>query len=141
MANGCLTGAVFLDPTKAFDTVNHTILLQKLSSLGVDDASRAWFFSFLTNRKQVTSCNDVCSEVAPVSIGVAQGSILGPLLFIIYMNDIPDVLKFCHVTLYTDDTVLYLASKSAEDLQRKINADLGHICKCPKPPLVFLFKK
>ena len=69
------------------------------------------------------------SEIAPVSIGVAQGSILGPLLFIIYMNDLPDVLQFCPVTLYADDTVLYLASKSAADLQRKINADLERICK------------
>ena len=56
----------------------------------------------------VTSCNDVCSEIAPVSIGVARSSILGPLLFILYMNDLPDVLQFCHVTLYADDTVLYL---------------------------------
>ena len=99
MDNGCLTGAVFLDLAKAFDTVNHTILLQKLSSCGVDDAAKAWFTSFLTNRKQVISCNDVCSEVASVSIGVAQGFILGPLLFIIYMNDLPDVLQFCRVTI------------------------------------------
>ena len=55
----------------------------------------------------MTNCNDVYSEIAPVSIGVAQGSILGPLLFIIYMNDLPDVLQFCQVTLYADDTVLY----------------------------------
>ena len=65
------------------------------------------------------------TEIAPVSIGVTQSSILGSLLFIIYMSDIPDVLQFCQVTLYADDTVLYLASKSAADLQRKINADLG----------------
>ena len=69
------------------------------------------------------------SEIAPVSFGVAQGSILGPLLFIMYMNDLPDVLQFCQVTLYADDTVLYLASKSAADVQRKINADLGRMCK------------
>ena len=72
----------------------------------------------------MTSCNDICSKVAPVSIGVAQGSVLGPLLFIIYMNDLPDVLRFCQVTLYADDTVLYLASKSTVDLQSEINADL-----------------
>ena len=77
----------------------------------------------------MTNCNDGCSKIAPVSIGVAQGFILGPLLFIIYMNDLPDVLQFCQVTLYADDTVLYLASKSAADLQRKINADLGRMCK------------
>ena len=90
---------------------------------------KAWFTSFFTNRKQVTSCNDVCSKVAPVSIGVAQGSVLGPLLFIIYMNDLPDVLRFCQVTLYADDTVLYLASKSTVDLQSETNADLRRICK------------
>ena len=90
---------------------------------------KAWFTSFFTNRKQVTSCNDVCSKVAPVSIGVAQGSILGPLLFIIYINDLPDVLQFYQVTLNADDTVLYLASKSTVDLQSKIYADLRRICK------------
>ena len=73
----------------------------------------------------MNNCNDACSEIAPVSIGVVQGSILGPLLFIIYMNDLPDVLQFYQVTLYADDTVLYLSSKSAGDFQRKINADLG----------------
>ena len=121
MDNGCLTGAASLDLAKAFDTVNHTILFQKLSNYGVDDAAKAWFTSFLTNRKQVTSCNDVCSKVAPVSIGVAQGCI--------YMNDLPGVLQLCQVTLYADDTVLYLASKSTVDLQSKINADLRRICK------------
>ena len=90
---------------------------------------KAWFTSFYTNRKQVTSCNDVCSKVAPVSIGVAQGSILGPLLFIIYINDLPDVLQFCQVTLNADNTVLYLASKSTVDLQSKIYTDLRRICK------------
>ena len=73
----------------------------------------------------MTNCNDACSEIAPVLIGVAQGFILGPLLFIIYMNDLPDVLQFYQVTTNADDTVLYLSSKSTGDFQRKINADLG----------------
>ena len=129
MDNGCLSGATFLDLAKTFDNVNHTILLQKLSNYGVDDTAKAWFTSFLTNRKQVTSCNDVCSEVASVSIGIAEGSILGLLLFMIYMNDLPHILQFCHVTLYADNTILYLASKSTADLQSKINADLRRIYK------------
>ena len=83
-------------------------LLQKLSSDGVEVTARAWFTSFLTNR------SDHLYEIAPVSIGVAQGSIIGPL-FIIYMNNLPDVLQFCQVSLYADDTVLCLASKSAAD--------------------------
>ena len=100
MDNCCLTGAVFLDISKAFDAVNHSLLLEKLSYLVVEDVARAWFTSFLTNKKQVTSCNDVGSEAACISIGVAQGSILGPMLFIIFVNDLPEALQYCHVTLY-----------------------------------------
>ena len=66
----------------------------------------------------------MCSETASVSIGVAQGSILGPLLFINFMKDLLEALQYCHVTLYADDTVLYFASKSVMDLVSKINADL-----------------
>ena len=128
MDNGFLTGALFLDLAKAFDTVNHLLVNEKLSYLYVDDA---WLTFFRTNKKQVTSCNDVCSEAASISTGVAQGSILGPLLpvFIIFMNDLPETLQYCHVTLYTDETVLYFASKSVMHLESKIDADLGRVCK------------
>ena len=114
--------------TKAFDTVNHSILLRKLSGLGVDDAARDWFNSFLSNRCQVTCCNNAMSDPASISICVAQVSILGPLLFIIYMNDLPDVLDHCSVTLYADDTVLYFASKSITEVESKINSDLSRVC-------------
>ena len=78
---------------------------------------------------QLGTQNNQIYEVAPVSIGVAQGSILGPQLSILYTNWMIYVLQFCHVTLYADDTFLYLVSKSTEDLQSKINADLRRICK------------
>ena len=103
---------MFPELAKAFDTVNHSLVNEKLSYLYVDDAARARFTSFLSNKKQVTSCNDVCSEAASISIGVAQGSILGPLLIIIFMNDLPEALQYCHVTLYADETVPYFASES-----------------------------
>ena len=111
MDKGQLTGAVFIDLTKAFDTVDHSILLSKLCSLGVPITSPAynWFESYLSNRCQVTVCNGTKSSPETVQIGVPQGSILGPLLFTLYINDLPDYLEHCDVTLYTDDTVLFIS--------------------------------
>ena len=128
MDNGTVTGAVFLDLTKAFDTVNHSILSRKLSRFGVDDTAQNWFDSFLSNRNQVTCCGRAQSDPDIVSVGVAQGSILGPLLFIIYMNDLPNVLESCSVTLYADDTVLYFSSKLISEIETKMNSDLRQVC-------------
>ena len=128
MDNGTVTGAVFLDLTKAFDTVNHFILSRKLSRFGVDGTAQSWFDSFLSNRSQVTCCGRAQSQPNTVSVGVAQGSILGPLLFIIYMNDLPDVLEFCSVTLYADDTVLYFSSKMISEIETKMNSGLRQVC-------------
>ena len=128
MDNGTVTAAVFLDPTKAFDTVNHSILSRKLSRFGVDDTAQNWFDSFLSNRNQVTCCGRAQSDPDIVSVGVAQGSILGPLLFIIYMNDLPNVLESCSVTLYADDTVLYFSSKLISEIETKMNSDLKQVC-------------
>ena len=83
MDAGDLTGAPFIDLGKAFDTVNHKILLHKLHLLGADYHACEWFESFLSDRSQVTVYDNVQSETAKISMGVAQGSIIGPLLFVI----------------------------------------------------------
>ena len=127
MDNGKVIGTVFLDLKMAFDTVNHNILISKIRALGADDNACLWFTSFLSNRTQVTCCNTAKSDPASIFIGVAQGSILGPLLFIVYVNDLPKCLKFCDVTLYADDTVLSFASSSTDEIQRKMNSDLNCI--------------
>ena len=126
MDKGQLTGAVFIDLTKAFDTVNHSILLSKLCSLGVlnDSPAYNWFESYLSNRCQVTVCNGTKSCPETVQIGVPQGSILGPLLFTLYINDLPDYLEHCDVTLYADDTVLFISDKSLHNIKSYMNSDL-----------------
>ena len=83
MDSGRLTGAVFLDLSKAFDTVDHNLLLHKLESVGLLDDAVNWFQSYLTNRKQRTSVGDTLSVAVPITVAVPQGSILGPLLFLI----------------------------------------------------------
>ena len=125
--NGLITASVFLDFSKAFDTVDHAILLCKLKSVGLDDNSLNWFKSYLSSRQQVTSIDNTLSSSLPVSVGVPQGSILGPLLFIIYINDMPNIVKHCKILLYADDTLLYYSSKSACDIEKYVNEDLNLI--------------
>ena len=118
---------VLLDFSKAFDnTVDHAILLRKLKSVGLDDNSLSSFHSYLTSRRQITSINDTLSSSLPVTVGVPQGSILGPLLFIIYIN-MPNVIKHCKIILYADDTLLYYSSTSANDIKKYVNEDLNLI--------------
>ena len=126
MDKGQLTGAVFIDLTNAFDTVGHSILLSKLCSLGVPNASPAynWFESSLSNRCQVTVCNGIKSSPETVQIGLPQGSVLGPLLFTMYNNDLPDYLEHCDVTLYADDTVLFISDKSLHNIKSYMKSDL-----------------
>ncbi len=93
----------------------------------MDNNSLNWFESYLSSRQQVTSIDDTLSSSLPVSVGVPQGSILGPLLFIIYINDMPNIVKHCKILLYADDTLLYYSSKSASDIEKYVNEDLNLI--------------
>ena len=118
-----------LDLKKAFDTVDHTILIHKLKALGVSGTSLAWFQSYLTSRFQRTTIGQATSCNRRVSVGVPQGSILGPLLFSIYINDLPTCLKHTSVTLFADDTALYCSAKSSTDLQQMLNEDLANVAE------------
>ena len=103
---GKLPIAIFIDLSKAFDTLDHEILLTKLQYYGIQDIALKWFSSYLSNRSQYVNIEDISSDKVHVSTGVPQGSILGPLLFIIYMNDIQNASLLFEAILYADDTNL-----------------------------------
>ena len=95
--------------------------------MAVSQISFQWLKSYFDNRQQRTVYNSISSDSAHVSVGVPQGSVLGPLMFFIYINDIQDCLQFTNATLYADDTALYCSSESANDLQDKLNHDLASV--------------
>lgn len=128
MDHGEATLAVFIDLKKAFDTVDHELLLLKLDKLGVKGAEFNWFKNYLQQRTQVTTLsNNSESNIANITIGVPQGSILGPLLFSIFINDLPKALSQCNTHLYADDTVIYFRSKDPSALQSIISQELINI--------------
>ena len=102
------TISVFIDLKKAFDTVDHNILLSKLQSYGVRGLALEWIKSYLSNRRQCVCYNNSNAEFKEIKCGVPQGSILAPLLFILYINDMCDVSKLLHVILFADDTKYFL---------------------------------
>ena len=124
MDAGSFVGVVFLDLSKAFDTVDYHLLLRKPIKIGLTSSTSQWFRSYLTNRSQITLVGDALSSAIEMPVGVPQGSLLGPLLFLIYVNDLPDCHLARDIILYADDTVIYYSSKSVSDLEHHINADL-----------------
>ena len=114
MDNNEIGIGIYLDLKKAFDTVNHKILSDKMCHYGVRGIVHKWFTSYLNSRKQYTYIENHCSDVADVCYGVPQGSVLGPLLFLIYVNDICEAVSNCKVKLYADDTNVFLFKFSRE---------------------------
>jgi hypothetical protein len=118
---------VFIDIQKAFDTVDHKILLCKLQHYGVRGIPLCWFSSYLYNRKQFVSINGIKSELANSFNGVPQGSVLGPLLFLLFINDLNVSLKFSTAYHFADDTNLLHINKSLKNLNKNMNHDLASI--------------
>ena len=125
--NGLLNGVVFLDLKKAFDTIEHSIILRKLQFYGIEQESLKWFQSYLDDRKQVCCVNGHMSNSLSVSCGVPQGSNLGPLLFLIYINDLPNCLSTASPRMFADDTNVSLASSTLFELENMLNQEFQNL--------------
>ncbi len=129
MDNNKIVVGVFLDFKKAFDTVNHNILLHKLEKIGVRGTPLKWFKSYLQERQQFVLYDGNKSQTKTVTCGVPQGSILGPLLFIIYINDLASVSEKIFAILFADDTNIFLEGSNLADVISMLNTELMHVSK------------
>ena len=127
MDNCELTGVVFLDIQKAFDSIDHNILLDKLKFYRISQIDLKWFQSYLTDRYQQCQINGFLSKKGKMISRVPQGSILGLLLFLIYINDLPNCLKSTIPCLYADDTQIFTSSHDTAKIADSLNSDLENI--------------
>ena len=124
---GLLISVVFLDLKKAFDTVDHTVLLRKLELYGITGTELNWFKSYLHNRKQSCSIDGELFLPRMISCGIPQRSILGPLLFIIYINHLPYCLNYSKARMFDDDTNITTTAETLDELKFLVNRDLNCI--------------
>ena len=129
MDKGMYSCGIFVDLKKAFDTVNHTLLLEKLYHYGVRGVVNDWFSSYLDGRPQVTQIGEYTSEKEINPCGVPQGSVLGPLLFLVYINDIQNSSDILDLFLFADDTTLLYSDKSLHTLEKVVNSELKKVCE------------
>ena len=127
MDNGLMVGAVFIELSRAFDTLGHATLMTKQKMYGICGQEITWFNSYLFHRTQVVYIGNSKSVSQPLFSGVPQGSILGPLLFMTYFNDLADVLKSSRILMYADDTVVYFANHNIQSIEDTLNEEVEMI--------------
>ena len=125
--NSKVNAILFIDLKNAFDTVDHGIRLAKLHHYGINGIEHNWFRSYLNNRKQLCKVNDESSQIQSVELEVPQGSCLGPLLFLLHINDLPFALREANATMYADDTTISYSSDNMEELIVVVKSELSRL--------------
>ena len=126
MISGCHTGMILIDLQKDFDTRNHEIILEKMKYMNFSEETIAWFRSYLSNLKFLVNVETSFSDPADLKCGVPQGSILGPLNFLLYINDLPQAVEDCDVRLYAGDTCIYFKHTNIKIIEEKFFRRLQH---------------
>ena len=121
MANNKHVIGIFMDLSKAFDTLDHEILLKKLQVYGIRGVTLSWFRNYLLDRQQYVAVNGASSDLLTIQCGVPQGSILGPLLFLIYINDIINTTSLLSFILFADDTNIFYSHDQLDSLVHTLN--------------------
>ena len=129
MDNKLFSCGIFIDLKKAFDTVDHSILLNKLNHYGVRGIVNDWFSSYLFKRTQTTEINSFISDKEIVPCSVPQGSVLAPLLFLIFINDIPNSSQKLNFVLFADDANMLYADRYPKSLEETVNKELKNVCE------------
>ena len=120
---------IFIDFSKAFDIINHTIFFDKLEYYGIRGVALQWFISYLSKRSQYVQIGDICSNYLHLTCGVPEGSILGPLLFLVYINDIVNVSALVDFLMFADDTNLFTSSHNLESVCVTANTGFAKLAK------------
>ena len=128
MDKGNYTGVLYVDLSKAFDTISHSTITTKLKSFGILGTPKEWFINYLFNRKLLVCYNGTLSSPQPLYCGVPRGSIIGPLLFLIHFNDATNVIRRCIILKYADDTVLFVSDSDIQNIKSMLNSDFGSLC-------------
>ena len=124
---GDVVATVMIDLSQAFDTINHNLLIEKLEAYGIRRVKLSWFSNYLSERRQRMLLDGEHSDWTGLTKGVPQGSILGPMLFLLFVNDLSDVVQHCTVNLYTDDTTIYSTDENPVVLGARMEKDLESV--------------
>ena len=127
LENRMSTGMILIDLQKAFDTIDHEIFLEKIKYLGFADSVIFWFRSYLTKRTFYVNIGKDSSSPGELSCGVPQGSILGPLVFLLYVNDMPQSVD-CDLLLYADDSCLVFGDNDVNEIEKQLNRNFNSLC-------------